>query len=180
VSDTQGIRVIDNLGVSCEQIIKLVENQNNFTKAKISDQAHNKLVNEQIRNSSSVFVPFHAYSNDECVAQMNKLVWEQLDKYAVDYGFSFTSVEDVCINKYEKQEYYGYHYDYLPHGFRVLSAVLYLNNVVSGGELEFKYFNKYLPVQDTLVIFPSNYIYSHRSLEIKKGIKYSAAFWAQG
>ena len=64
---------------------------------------------------------------------------------------------------------------------RDVSLLIYLNDDYIGGELQFSYWNyTYKSRAGDLVFFPSNRIYSHQSLPLKSGQKYSLASWAQG
>ena len=54
------------------------------------------------------------------------------------------------------------------------SITMYINNDYTGGELEYVWFNKtYRPQAGDIVIFPSNYIFSHKVHKILSGIRYA-------
>jgi len=56
--------------------------------------------------------------------------------------------------------------------------LVYLNNDYTGGHLEFSNFGiKIKPEPGMLILFPSNFAYSHRSTPITSGIKYSLVTW---
>ena len=57
---------------------------------------------------------------------------------------------------------------------RTVSLTMYINNDYTGGELEYVWFNKtYRPQAGDIVIFPSNYIFSHKVHKILSGIRYA-------
>lgn len=61
---------------------------------------------------------------------------------------------------------------------RVLTFVLYLNDVEEGGETEFLYQGKrQKPKKGTLVIFPAEFTHTHRGNPPLKGRKYIATGW---
>lgn len=61
---------------------------------------------------------------------------------------------------------------------RDFSMLIYLNDDYEGGELNFPWLNyTYRPVAGDLVFFPSNHIFSHESLPIKRGNKYALVSW---
>jgi hypothetical protein len=59
-----------------------------------------------------------------------------------------------------------------------VSAVGYLNNDYIGGELNFDKLDfTYKPSSGDVVVFLSDEPYSHASLPVKSGIKYSVVNW---
>jgi predicted 2-oxoglutarate/Fe(II)-dependent dioxygenase YbiX len=55
-----------------------------------------------------------------------------------------------------------------------VSAVVYLNDDYDGGEIEFPRHNLTLkPKAGDIILFPSNFVYEHASLNISSGTKYS-------
>jgi hypothetical protein len=72
-------------------------------------------------------------------------------------------------NNYETQEKY---FPYFWSGH--LANILYLNDDYEGGELFFPKINIFIkPQKGDLYLFPSSFIYSHKSMPIKSGTKYS-------
>jgi hypothetical protein len=76
--------------------------------------------------------------------------------------------------KYGEGQHFMEHHD---HGFSyncTVSLVGYLNDDYEGGELYFRLQNLNIkPKAGDLYIFPSTYIYPHRAMPVKSGIKYS-------
>jgi predicted 2-oxoglutarate/Fe(II)-dependent dioxygenase YbiX len=61
---------------------------------------------------------------------------------------------------------------------RVVSAILYLNDDYEGGHLEFPNFGiKIKPQAGMLILFPSNYAYTHAAHPVTKGTKYALVTW---
>lgn len=80
--------------------------------------------------------------------------------------------------KYNSNQYYDRHTDSDISYPRTVSAIIYLNNNYSGGELEFVNFNiKIKPEPGMLILFPSNYAYSHIAHPLKSGTKYAIVTW---
>jgi prolyl 4-hydroxylase len=112
---------------------------------------------------------------------MNEIVWRSFDEYAKQWDFPFVDIENVSVQRYEPAQKYDVHTDAGPGLPRVCSALVYLNTVEFGGETYFPHFDyKVTPVEGTLVIFPSNYVYAHAALPPKTEVKYAAAYWARG
>jgi hypothetical protein len=61
---------------------------------------------------------------------------------------------------------------------RIISIIVYLNNVEEGGETEFIHQRRRLPPkQGTVVIFPSSYTHTHRGNPPISGEKFIVASW---
>lgn len=86
--------------------------------------------------------------------------------------------EGYNMLKYSSSQYYKPHSDAGGSLNRTLSAICYLNNDYDGGEIEFVNFNvKIKPEPGMLVLFPSNYAYSHMAHPITSGTKYAIVTW---
>jgi hypothetical protein len=82
------------------------------------------------------------------------------------------------ILKYQTGQEYKMHADAGGGNQRVLSLVWYINDDYTGGELEFPYFNyKLKPPANSMIFFPSNYIYSHIAHPVQTGTKYASVSW---
>jgi hypothetical protein len=86
--------------------------------------------------------------------------------------------EGYNILKYSSGQEYGSHYDGSTESGRSISAILYLNDNYLGGEIEFTNFNlKIKPEAGSLLLFPSNYAYSHIAHPVIEGTKYAIVTW---
>ena len=98
-----------------------------------------------------------------------------VEDYCQPYGLNMSYMEAVNFVKYGVGEHFDIHSD---HGFSyvcTVSTVAYLNDDYEGGELWFKHLNQTIkPEAGDIVVFPSTFIYSHASLPVKSGVKYSA------
>jgi hypothetical protein len=116
-------------------------------------------------------------------SQSLQKIWQDLyDRKIVaveDYGKRFNIGElryweAMNFVKYGPGQHFQEHSD---HGFSyncVVSLVAYPNDNYEGGELEFRLQGlKVKPRAGDLFIFPSNYMYPHKSLPVKSGTKNS-------
>lgn len=98
-----------------------------------------------------------------------------VEDYSKKYKLDLRYMEAVNFVKYGVGEHFDVHSD---HGFSyvcTVSTVAYLNDDYEGGELWFNHLDqKIKPEAGDIVICPSTFIYSHASLPVKSGIKYSA------
>jgi hypothetical protein len=171
-----GIELYPNAFTSCKEA--LVElNKIGAEPSPLLDGSVNNT-----RTSSTIPIHFLSYALPQVLADMNSAVWHKLTEYATRWQFSFVDVESVSVQRYEPGQKYDVHYDdgqlQTP---RVVSALLYLNDVDGGGETYFPEFDfKITPKAGTIAVFPSNFIYRHAALPPTKGLKYAAAYWAIG
>jgi len=86
--------------------------------------------------------------------------------------------EGYSVLRYKGGQEYTAHYDG-PTGIgRAISALVYLNDDYEGGELEFTNFNiKIKPEPGMLILFPSNYAYTHIAHPVISGTKYAIVTW---
>lgn len=86
--------------------------------------------------------------------------------------------EPYNLLKYSGGEEYKQHFDGETSTGRIISAICYLNDDFEGGELEFPNFNfKLKPQKNMLILFPSNFAYSHIAHPVTSGTKYALVTW---
>jgi hypothetical protein len=106
---------------------------------------------------------------DSCVKIYEK-------KYGVEIGFD----EGFQVLKYSPGNQYKAHSDQGPgHDWRTVSGLILLNpkEYVSGGT-HFVNFNVTVkPENPSIILFPSNYAYTHSARPVLEGIKYAIVTW---
>jgi predicted 2-oxoglutarate/Fe(II)-dependent dioxygenase YbiX len=94
--------------------------------------------------------------------------YERLWHFSIKYKEAFNFV------KYMPGEFFKIHADHGPFYTCTVSAIVYLNDDYEGGELEFpRHGLTVKPKAGDIMLFPSNYVYEHASLNISSGIKYA-------
>ena len=120
--------------------------------------------------------------------EFKKVVWTCYEQYVEKYGVLYdlrkhTFSESIKIQKNDVSE--GYHIWHCEHtgiksSNRLMLAILYLNDVESGGETEFLYQSKRIPSkQGTALLCPSSYTHTHRGNPPLKGSKYVMNTWIE-
>jgi len=85
---------------------------------------------------------------------------------------------EPIILKYQTGQQYKMHADAGGGNQRVLSLVWYINDDYTGGELEFPFFNRKIkPPANSMIFFPSNYIYAHIAHPVVENVKYAVVSW---
>jgi prolyl 4-hydroxylase len=110
-------------------------------------------------------------------------------------GVSPSHAEKIQIVSYQEGEYFDYHVDaftpdespmFLDGHQRIITTMVYLNDVLEGGETSFKMLNLNInPVEGRLLVFQNckkntnlpNPQTLHAGMPIKKGVKYVMNVW---
>lgn len=95
--------------------------------------------------------------------------------YAASWGIEIHYYQNLNFVRYVAPTgYFAPHIDDSPETVRNVSAVLYLNDEYDGGELVFTRLDNLTikPKPGDLVVFPSTYLYEHKSNVVPKGTKY--------
>lgn len=170
------VEVFDDAVTNCDELVRIASKLGDWKSARIG--VGEGEYDPNLRDNAVAF--FHPF-DFRCPIPMYKLgrtVWQYINDYAIRYSVSFSNMEGININRYYPGERYKPHADDGPGNRRIISALLYMNDVEVGGETEFPYFDiKIRPKKGRLIIFPSNYAYTHAALPPESGVKYSAAFW---
>ena len=96
-------------------------------------------------------------------------------KYGMDEGLWH---ENYNMLRYRGGQEYKAHYDGGTSSGRALSAIIYLNEDYEGGHVEFTNFGiKIKPRPGMLLLFPSNYAYTHIAHPVTSGTKYALVTW---
>ncbi len=109
---------------------------------------------------------------------LNNSTEKCLQDYSVRYGYWDLVQEGWVLLKYEVGHYFKNHTDSSRRYPRQVSAVYYINDDYSGGELEFPFLNiSVKPSPGELLVFPSTNLFSHSANPVISGTKYSMANW---
>lgn len=102
-------------------------------------------------------------------------VRECIRHYSSLYNIQLDYEEATNFVRYEEGHHFATHAD---SGFSyscTVSAIGYLNDGYEGGEYVMPYQDiRFKPEAGDLIVHPSDFIYAHASLPVKKGVKYSA------
>lgn len=162
----------------CAQVIDWINEKAKFERSKIG-RAGGTVAD--YRTSETINFPFIHFNLPDFAIKMNKTVWDAVNDYARTVGFPLYDVEHPSVQRYEIGQKYDLHWDYADDNNRVLSALVYLNDVEEGGETEFPLQSfKITPKVGRLAVFPANFMWKHRALPPRSGVKYAAAYWCRG
>jgi prolyl 4-hydroxylase len=132
-----------------------------------------------------------AWCLDECSKDEHAMaVIERLSNLT---GIPTGNSENLQLVKYDVGQFYNIHHDFIDFqvqkqpGPRILTAFIYLNDVVAGGGTNFDQLNiTAIPKRGSVLLFPSvldedpmrqDWTTSHQALAVQEGVKYGANFW---
>ncbi len=110
----------------------------------------------------------------ECYDIVDVGLNKSLRHYESVWNFNINYKEAFNFVKYLPGEFFKIHADHGPYYTCTVSAVVYLNDDYEGGEIEFPRHDLVLkPKAGDIILFPSNFVYEHASLNLLSGTKYS-------
>lgn len=100
--------------------------------------------------------------------------YQCVEDYSAMYNIKLNYWEAFNFVKYGVGQHFDVHSDHGDAYVSTLSGVGYLNSNYTGGELYFPQFNLQIkPNAGELYLFPSSFIYAHKSMPVITGTKYS-------
>lgn len=174
-----GIVVYENVFTDCENFInEALELKDKWETAEVHSGRGSSYEDEEHRKTKTL--PLQAnFENPVSWFAMQKLVWNYAVNYAVKNMFRFSTMETPQLLHYDVNEgMFDLHIDDGIETPRIMSSILYLNDVAVGGET---YFNKFdisvKPKAGRLVLFPANYAYQHQAMVPRSNDKFVVVTW---
>jgi len=124
--------------------------------------------------------------------ELQRKIWFAIERYILkDFSFmtnwfsGWNGYSHVRFNRYNVDTRMEEHCDHIHSmfdgerkGIPVLSILGSLNDNYRGGDLIFWQDQKIELKAGSIMIFPSNFMYPHKVLEVTKGVRYSYVSWA--
>lgn len=158
------IYVYENVIDNSEEIISLAKLSGGPSSAEVFDESGSLVVDKNIRDTNMQYFP-PVFSNDIRWFALAQSIWRYANQYAIDHDIVFSNMEYLQFLNYKPNSgFYRPHVDSGPASPRIISAVLYLNDVEEGGETHFTKFDVQVsPKAGRLLLFPSNFAYKHQA-----------------
>jgi hypothetical protein len=168
----------------CSDIINELELHNKWVQHVYHDAKTDSL--SSINGDKELDVCIYDIKHKDIVVQS---VYNCFNYYLRDLNMSFFSsfnaFSEIRYNRYKQDCIMSEHVDHIQSifdgqnkGVPFMSALGILNTDYEGGELIF-WQNQKLEVETgDIIVFPSNYLYPHKILPVKDGIRYSFVSWA--
>lgn len=164
-----GIVIFRNIFLRSEEVIDIAEESTKWRQGTVGTDINPEVRITDIHDLDDT-TELHKELLDSILGGIN----EYAEKYST---CRIQSGEHLRVGRYTPGGFYAPHSDAVS-SERVLSAILYLNSDMEGGELKFKHQDvTIVPEEGMLVLFPSCYLFVHESLPIKEGKKYIVISW---
>jgi predicted 2-oxoglutarate/Fe(II)-dependent dioxygenase YbiX len=140
-------------------------------------------VNQNLRTNYHLGITSSAEQNVEAAQNVHNQMYMLLMAATTPYVKKYGLEEELWHEPYNMLRYkggqeYKAHYDGTTGSGRAVSAIVYLNNDYDGGHVEFVNFGiKIKPEPGMLLLFPSNYPYTHIAHPVTDGTKYAIVTW---
>ena len=151
---------------------------------QIGDKHH---VNKKVRNTYTWTLANNNYDHLTMMHWTNyfgNYINQAMNEYMMNFTdcFNFKLI-DMQVLKYNEGGFYHFHVDHGPSVPRTISSIYLINDDYEGGELIFKHpiSKEELKIEkkkNTLIMWPSNFLYPHKVLPVKQGVRYSMVAWA--
>jgi len=183
--------ILDNYETIMKDVYEISNNPESTAKwetAKVGYKDNDK-INIKYRNNDSLGMnPKSLISQDPFYQIIGKLavsfnvhIKTGIDMYTKEYpqGPYMNDPEKTnTLLRYRGGQKFNFHNDWGSHNNRVISYLIYLNDDYSGGEIDFKYIGiKFKPKANSMVIFPSNFLFAHEALPVESGEKFAVVNW---
>lgn len=184
VTFNQHIGIFKNIVDSqwCNKIIDLYNQNQNLTKSRFDNEDN---ISPLSKNDYSL--PTNII-DEKIKIDFNKFLGDAISKYNEKYTFQSweNDIYHYEINDFKVQKtlptegYHMWHYENesLDNRHRILTWMLYLNDVKEGGETEFLHQSlRVKPKKGTIVIWPAGFTHYHRGNPPLSGEKYIVTGW---
>lgn len=181
------VDIYENVWPDSQKTIELIERECNNPDSGLHWSRAETIshgVNQSHRTNYNMPITHLASITDNPIAsnihnQFYIILLAAMNNYSKKYEINETFYhEGYNILKYSGGQEYRGHYDGGNTTNRCVSAICYLNSDYSGGEIEFINFNiRIKPEPGMLILFPSNYAYSHIAHPVVSGTKYAIVTW---
>lgn len=181
-----GIWVYKNSATECEQLIEDIERElgsffgdgHVFAAGDSDTRVDMEYRKVQTFGIGEKNIASLTEGQQAVVEKMKSIIMPCVEDYRAEYAITDLIGDSWMVLKYSQNDHFTDHADDGPRFNRTVSITAYLNDNYEGGEIEFRHFGlSYKPEQGDVLVFPSNYVYVHKVVPVKKGIRYALVNW---
>jgi hypothetical protein len=172
-----GIVVYENVIESPQKFIDIGLSSGTWTNPKVNSSSGGE-VNKSVRDCEMIDLTT-SFTNPKEWFELAQTIWLYTNKYSQEYNAPFSSMEILqMLRYYPVTNFYKSHADSGPGYPRIISAILYLNDVRQGGETYFNRFDVTVkPKAGNLLLFPSEFIFTHEGRPPISNEKFVVVTW---
>jgi hypothetical protein len=136
------------------------------------------LVDESFLDSDDLFLKLIGDTANLINVDIKEAIDLYKDKYKVETNLTKETPRYHTMLRYTDGQKYDQHNDWSPKNKRLISYLVYTNDDYIGGELEFVHLGiKIKPKANSMIIFPSHFLFSHIAHPVQSGTKYAIVNW---
>lgn len=136
------------------------------------------LVDESFLDSDDLFLKLIGDTANLINGDIKEAIDLYKDKYKVETNLTKETPRYNTMLRYTDGQKYDQHNDWSPKNKRLISYLVYTNDDYIGGELEFVHLGiKIKPKANSMIIFPSHFLFSHIAHPVQSGTKYAIVNW---
>jgi hypothetical protein len=186
--ETDFIEIFSSNNIECEKIINWFNNNKNNQKKGIIYKDSKQTVDLNTKDSTDISLSLSKLKNDEELSSLFYPLFLNLNNAFNQYIQKYNILEDIRIEihdtfnvqHYKKNQHFKqFHFESsgFKHRKRILTWMIYLNNVENGGNTVFPYYNYTIqPIEGYILIWPAEFTHTHFG-DIVADEKYIVTGW---
>ena len=179
-----GVWIFDNIFTDAMDMINQIESEDvSWESSMVFSKEENKKIQTEHRNSFTIGLPMEnsrvpGDKRTDFYDKFKSSIQDPVRLYSENFELRLVENEPTSIIKYNPGNYFVKHADSNGNLHRTLSLVYYANDNYEGGELIFDRWKVSIkPKRNQLVLFPSNFMYTHEVKPVISGTRYSVVSW---
>lgn len=180
-----GIVVFENVFSESMKYIEQINEQGiswRSAEVLVNEDQHESGTNTKARDTDLIMLPHHTSEEPGILSDFTRKFHKEmkvcLDQYMNHYYAKIENFESPQLLRYGKEQMFHNHIDDHPFFTRRISLTYYLNDDYEGGDVSFNRFNlRFKAQKHNLLIFPSNFVYSHEVHPVTDGLRYVLVQW---
>lgn len=172
-----GIFIYKNIIDNPQRFIEISLLLNNWQDPRVASD-NGPVVNKEYRDCKSMQIETSLKNPLEWF-ELAQVMWKYGNDYSQKHFAPFSNMEVLQMIRYfPNKSFYRPHADSGPGKPRLISSILYLNDVEEGGETYFDKFNLSVkPEAGKLLMFPSDFVYTHEAKPPISNEKFIVVTW---
>lgn len=185
---TDFVEVYQSVNLDCESIIDWFNNNKNIQTSGIIYRDTKSLVDTETKDTKDICLSLAHVKNDEDAAKLFYSLFSNISLAFKQYIEKYNILDDVSmeiddnfnIQYYTKgQHFKKFHFESsgVTHRKRILTWMVYLNDVPKGGHTVFPYYDYTIqPIKGHILIWPAEFTHTHFG-DVVEDDKYIVTGW---
>tara|TARA_R110000796_G_scaffold19029_11_gene57292 strand:+ start:8369 stop:8938 length:570 start_codon:yes stop_codon:yes gene_type:complete len=167
----------------CDEVIDEYKNDDYWINTTVRSDAANRELRrcDAIDISDNFIIEKNQEKRKNIDDKLFVVACDAIQKYNDKFGIlkiQTAGDSGYTLLRYREGAFYSQHTDHFLQAPRTVSCSFTLNDNFEGGE--FGFFNReltYNPPKGSAIMFPSNFLYPHETMPVKRHVRYSIITW---